>query len=201
MIVNYIFLVSLRKKYYQQRRKPREEQMGEYFERLKGPIQQHLKQLVKTAGLENTEENIEMLAQAWIEKESCFQQKLDENNMEVVELLEKSSEKGALVLTYSGSLLNIGPVIDGSRKVEYASIGLRKDVPENASDDESELDSDVKAGGAVSFVKGPIKKSSPIYKVAVVREEMAPEEEEELLDDVTQVLCEDFVEVNKTIIL
>jgi hypothetical protein len=51
------------------------------------------------------------------------------------------------------------------------------------------------------FTKGPIQKSSPIFKVAVPPEELEPEEQLELLTDVTQVITEDFVEVNKTIVI
>ena len=53
----------------------------------------------------------------------------------------------------------------------------------------------------VDFLVVPIKKSSPVYKIAVVRDEMPIEEEEELLSDVTQILMDEFVEVNKTLII
>lgn len=50
------------------------------------------------------------------------------------------------------------------------------------------------------FSVGPITKSSPVYKIAVVKEEMRPEKDEELLSEVTQILSEGFTEINKTIL-
>ena len=104
-------------------------------------------------------------------------------------------------MTYSGSLLTIGPIADDGRNVEYASVGLRTDVPESAEKEGSVISSDISVGGVVEFLVGPIKKSSPVYKIAVVKDEMPIEEEEELLSDVTQILMDDFVEVNKTLII
>ena len=104
-------------------------------------------------------------------------------------------------MTYSGSLITVGPIGDNGRKVEYTSVGLRTDVPESAEAEGSVISTDVSIGDSVEFLVGPIKKSSPVYKIAVVKEEMPLEEEEELLSDVTQILMDEFVEVNKTLII
>jgi 23S rRNA G2445 N2-methylase RlmL len=87
------------------------------------------------------------------------------------------------------------------RKAEYASIGLRQDVPETAAKDDSRLAEDIRIDGEVAFAAGPIKQSSPVFKIAVPMEDMEAEEQEELLSQVTQLLAEEFVEVNKTIML
>ena len=109
-------------------------------------------------------------------------------------------ERGALFLTYSGSLLTIGPLVEQKRAVEYTSIGIRQDVPEQASAEATTLDGDVSVDSIAKFSNGPIRTSSAIYMIAVAAEELAPEEEGELLAEVTKVLAEDFIEVNKTII-
>lgn len=174
--------------------------MGEYYDQVSEKVKSHLSQLVKTAGLPVEEDSIEILAKAWLEKEDLFSRKIEESNMEEVEILEAEGQKGGLLLTYSGSLLNIGPLNEGARHVEYTSIGVRQDVPESAAMDGSELAEDVAIDNPAVFNNGPIQKSSPIYRIAVVKEEMDAEEEEEILAEVTQLLTEDFVEVNKTII-
>ena len=121
--------------------------------------------------------------------------------MEEVDYLEMDDNRGCLIMTYSGSLLNIGPLVEGVRKAEYASIGLRQDVPETAANDDSRLGEDIRIDGEVAFAVGPIKQSSPVFKIAVPMEDMEAEEQEELLSQVTQLLAEEFVEVNKTIML
>jgi hypothetical protein len=73
-------------------------------------------------------------------------------------------------------------------------------VPETAETDDTDLAGDVGIDESAMFTNGPIKKSSPIFKIAVIVEEMDEEEQEELLAEVTQMLTDDFIEVNKTII-
>ncbi len=175
--------------------------MGEYLNSVPEKIQDHIKSITKTSGLPDSEESTELIAKGWLEKMETFEEKLDELNMEEIDSLNADDEQGALILTYSGSLLNIGPIINDSRKVQYASIGLRQDVPETAEKDGSELADDFSIDDSVSFNIGPIKSSSPVYKIAVCKGELEPEEQEEAINQATMILTEEFVEVNKTMIL
>jgi hypothetical protein len=120
--------------------------------------------------------------------------------MEEVDSFGSDEERGALLLTYSGSILTLGPLEEDVRNVEYVSIGLRQDVPESASNPESALAEDIIVDEIASFRKGPIQKSSAIYKIAVASEELEPEEEAEMLSEATEILTDEFVEINKTII-
>ncbi len=175
--------------------------MGEFYDQLDENVASHLSGLTGSIQVDDDQEALELLAKGWLEKEEAFSKQLEDKKMEMVEEFDPASNDGALLLlTYSGSLLNIGPVIDGKRSSTYASIGLRGDVPEFAEEADSEVDGEIKADEIVRFSRGPIKSSSRIYKMAVFTEDLASEEEEELLAEVTQVLAEDFAEVNRTII-
>ena len=123
-----------------------------------------------------------------------------EYGLKNVNVFRDIQDSGALVITYSGSLLSIGPKIDGKRKAEYISIGLRTDVPERAVEEYSILDGDFEIDGIVNFINGPIKSSSGIYKIAKIDDRLNAIAQQEVLKDVTQILIEDFVEVNNTII-
>lgn len=172
----------------------------ETFNGLSAVIQQHIKQIAKTSGMPEGNETLESLAQAWEEKRAKFEESVSANGLVEATFFSMDEPKGAIALTYSGSLIMLGPLVEGVRKVEYTSIGLRVDVPASANEDASILDSDVETDSVVSFKKGPIQKSSPVYKIAINAEELEAEEEEALLTQVTQDIAEDFVEVNKTII-
>ena len=175
--------------------------MEEYLAKVSEEVQNHLKQLVGSVNLPEGEDALEILAKAWLEKEESFMAQIDERNLEEADEFAVEEPRGGLIMTYSGSLLTIGPIGDDGRKVEYASVGLRTDVPESAEKEGSVISSNILVGGQVDFLIGPIKKSSPVYKIAVVSEEMPMEEEEELLSDVTQVLMDEFIEVNKTLMI
>jgi hypothetical protein len=171
--------------------------MGEYLDQIPAEVQDHIRQITKSSGLPENEESVELIAKGWLDKKELFENQLGEMNMAEVEELDKDDEQGCLAMTYSGSLLNIGPVIEGGRTVQYASIGLRQDVPEAASKEDSQLGSDVQVGEPVSFSPGPIQSSSPIFKIAVTMGDLEPEEQEEQITKATMILAEGFVEVNK----
>ena len=171
--------------------------MGEYLDQIPAEVQDHIRQITKSSGLPDDEESVEMIAKGWLEKKELFENQLIESGMMEAEELDQDDEQGCLAMTYSGSLLNIGPIIEGARTVQYASIGLRQDVPETASKDESQLGSDVRIGEPVRFSPGPIQSSSPIFKIAVTTGDLEPEEQEETITKATMILAEGFVEVNK----
>ena len=173
--------------------------MGEYIDQVPVEIQDHIRQITKTSGLPDTEDAVDMIAQGWLEKKHRFEKITSRMELEEVETLPKSDQRGCLVMTYSGSLLNIGPLREQGRMAQYASIGLRKDVPETAVNIGSELAADVVVGAPVSFTKGPISSSSPAFKVAVTAEELNLEEQENLITKATRALTREFIEVNREI--
>jgi hypothetical protein len=171
--------------------------MGEYLDQIPEEVQDHVRQITKSSGLPDNEESVETIAKGWLEKKERFENQLVEMNMEEVEELDQDDDQGCLAMTYSGSLLNIGPIREEGRTVQYASIGLRQDVPETASKENSQLASDVRVGEVVSFSPGPIQSSSPIFKIAVTTGDLDAEEQEEQITKATMILAEGFVEVNK----
>ena len=171
--------------------------MGEYLDQVPPEIQDHLRQITKTSGLPDTDDSAEMIAQGWLDKRRAFEKIAARMSLEEVDFFEKTDERGCLAMTWSGSLLNIGPIRDGARLAQYASIGLRKDVPEAAAKPASQLGADVRVGAPASFTVGPISSSSPILKIAVTSEEMDLEEQERLITKATEVLTREFVKTNE----
>jgi len=174
--------------------------MGTVFDSLAPYIQDHIRQLVKPSGLPEGDESLEALAAAWMEKQEVFEEEVSRQGMEVVDFLAKDEDRGALAMTWSGSLVNVGPLVEGKRVCEYSSIGIRKDVPDSAREEESLLEADLESDKVASFSKGPVRKTSPILKIAVFKKELPPDEEEEKLAELTQLIGDNFVEVNKTVI-
>lgn len=174
--------------------------MGEYLDQIPANIQQHIKGLAQSVQTEEGEDAVEKVAQGWLEKKAVFEDKIAEMGMEEIENLAKDDEKGAIALTYSGSLVNIGPLVDGVRTVKYSSIGMRTDIPESAESENSNLAADVQVDGIIQFEGGPVKSTSQIFKIAVCKDEdMSPEEQQQTIIETATVIEEEFVEVNKTI--
>ncbi len=171
----------------------------ESFNSLSPVIQSHIRQLAAASGLPAGEESLELLAGAWMDKKQCFEEALAANDLTDTQFFDKTESRGALVMTWSGSLLQIGPLVNGNRRCEYTSIGLRTDVPPSAVEDFSVLAADVETDNQVHFATGPIKQSSPVLKIGVYPAEISPGEGEALLTRISQEVTEEFIEVNKTV--
>jgi hypothetical protein len=173
--------------------------MGEKFDLVAPEVQEHVRRLAEKVGLGADEETLESMAAGWLDKQASFFEQTKQRNMEEVDKYENSDHRGVLIMTYSGSLISIGPMLEFGRSAEYNAIGLRSDVPETAVSEDVIIAADVEKDGIVEFFNGPIKKSSPIYAIAVMPQEMGLEEQQEQLGEVTMMLTQDFVDVNKTI--
>lgn len=178
-----------------------EETVQSNLEQIPERIQSHIREITRTSGLEDSAESVEKIAGGWLEKQKLFSEQIAAMGMEEVEELDKDCPDGALAMTWSGSLVNLGPVKDDGRKVEYSSIGLRADVPEAASSEGSELSDSITVDNPINFVSGPVKSTSPIHKIAVCRGDLDADAQEEKINNATMLLKEEFVNVNKTIVL
>jgi hypothetical protein len=174
--------------------------MNELLSQIPEKVQPHLKKMVKTSGMPDDDFTMEKMAEGWLEKQKTFTDEISTMGMEEVDELDKDDERACLALTYSGSLINIGPLKDGRRKTSYASIGLRKDVPDLLTDDDSVLDHSIHTDESIEFSSGPIKKTSAIYKISVCRDDIDSEEQEEIIENAQTMIMENFVDVNNNII-
>jgi len=171
--------------------------MGEYLDQIPAEIRDHIRQITKSSGLPDVEESVEMIAKGWLDKKALFEDQVQSMSMEELEELPRDDERGCLVMTFSGSLLNVGPLREEGRNVQYASIGLRQDVPETADREGSRLAGDVRSGEPVRFSPGPISSSSPVFKIAVTTGDLGVEEQEQVITKATQILTAGFVDVNR----
>ncbi len=175
--------------------------MGEYMDMLPEGIGDHIRSIARTSGLPPGDESLELLAQGWLGKKDAFEEQTTTLKMEEKDEFALDSPGGALVMTNSGSLITIAPVVNDLRRVEYVSIGLRQDVPDTAVNEESTLEDDLRVGEPAKFTNGPLQKSSAVYKIAVHTEKMEPEQEIEKLSEATQIITQEFVDVNRTMVV
>jgi hypothetical protein len=175
--------------------------LGKIYDSLDEKIQEHLQYIIKSSGMEQGDQSLEVLAASWKEKESSFTKQITRMDMEETDMISADEECGFMILTYSGSLIGSGPVIENGRTVLYVSVGMRKDVPEKAEKTGSVLKKDIKTGESVEFSIGPIKQSSPAYRIARISDKIAIEDQTEKISEATLIIAEEFVDVNKTIIL
>ncbi|QEN07522.1 hypothetical protein EXM22_05780 [Oceanispirochaeta crateris] len=162
-------------------------------------VLQHLQLL---AGKDKTldENYLKDLIKAWQKKERTFMKQVRSYHMTIESEIPSQESRAFIVLTFSGSILGVGPSqSNGSRQVIYASVGLRKEVPEKLLEDNITLNSPVKLDKEVLFKGGTLQKSSPVYKIALMKEAL-PQTQTRQLKDATQIMTKEFVSINNTII-
>jgi len=173
--------------------------VGEYLDQIPENLKGHMGEIARGSGLPDGEETCEGIARAWLEKKASFEEQMRRLGMKEVDRVAARDERGFLVMTWSGSLIKVGPLVEASRRVEYASIGLRTNVPESAAAVSAALKDDVVAGRVVAFRHGPIRSSSPAFKIAVFTNPLGLAEQDEQLSLAARILTREFVEANAAV--
>ena len=171
--------------------------MSGVFSSLESSIQEHLKLIRESSGLPQDEKSLELLAEGWREKEKAFDDQARSMGMEMAEKC-KDTGRGFLALTYSGSLVAVGPDNGGSRLAVYVSIDRRRDVPSRAESADAVLKGSVSCGREIVFKKGPVKKSSSVYRLALLPSALALSDQHERLEEATLALTKEFKAVDET---
>ena len=179
--------------------------MGTHFDQIPEAIKEHIREVTKTSGLPDSEESLERIAETWLEKRALFQEQVKLLHMNEVTHVDSIASKAVLMLTYSGSLVSVGvPVEDGPtdlyrRWAEYASIGLRMDVPDIARKSDAAIAGHIAIDQGLEFADGPIKKSSPLLIIATCGDDVSPPEQDNRVREATIFLTNGFVKINRTL--
>ena len=175
--------------------------MPEYSSRLTAAIRSHLNGLIRSSGLPDTPQSLEEMARVWFEKKAMFEAQVKALDMRELERFSADDPRGALFLTWSGSLLSMGPrkAEGDGRATEYASIELRVDVPHLAKSDRGALQSDVALNDPASIDGGPIASTSPLLKIVACDPAVPPEEQEKRIREATIFLTNGFIRINRTV--
>lgn len=168
------------------------------FEDLPDEIRKQLALLIQDSGLPGDEETRNRLAVIWDEKYRLFTGQVGSLGLELVPELNQEDPRGAVLLTYSGSLISLGPVRGKSRWLEYASIKLRTDVPELVRGDKADLAGPIRLDQAAVFEGCPIKRSSALFRIAVCPEGLSTDDQERRIREATVYLTNGFVKLNRT---
>jgi len=174
--------------------------MSDEIRELSATVRSHLKKITRSSGLPDTEESFQKMVSVWLEKRRLFEEQIRALDMEEIEFFTREDPRGALLLSYSGSLISLGTLSGGGRRVEYASISLRADVPHLVITERSGLDGDIRIDEEAQFSSGKIRSTSSLLKIAVCPAEVGAEEQEKRIREATIFLTNGFVKINRTVL-
>jgi|GEM_PF-255747 len=149
----------------------------------------------------------EKLAANWQGKFDLFVSQVRLLGMEELEALEEGDGRGFLAMTYSGSILSVGPAqeeessrgLPGSRWVEYVPIKIRLDVPEIASGYGAVIVGAATRGSSLRFDGGPVKSTSSVYRIAACSADVPPDEQDKRIREAAIFLTHGFIKMNRTL--
>ena len=173
--------------------------MEKNFNELPEIIKQHLKSITESSGLQDNEESLKIITDAWFEKNEMFDEQIKSLGMIETDSFAKDDKRAALALTYSGSLVSLGTLRGDSRWVEYSSIKLRSDVPDIVIKEDAKLVQDTGVNKAIEFEAGPLKSTSLLLKIAVCKDDVPLEEQDIRIREATIFLTNGFIKINRSI--
>ena len=175
--------------------------MTEHARGLDAATRAHLDGLIRSSGLPETDELREEMARVWFEKKAMFEGQVKALDMRELDRFAAEDPRGALLLTWSGSLLSVGPLESGreGRRTEYASIELRTDVPHLAMSEQGAFESDLARGESAKLRGGPVASTSALLTIAACDPEVPAEEQEKRIREATIYLTNGFVRINRTV--
>ena len=160
-------------------------------------VADHLKELVASSdeAWSKGAEALSRLEDLWLEKNRLFEEQIGLLGMEFIEGAGAEDPRGMILTTYSGSLVALGP--GSPRKMEYASIKMRSDVPDVLRNEGVAMTGDLAVGSKASFSGTPLKSTSAIYRIAALPEGLGREEQEQRIREAMVFLTNSFVHLNR----
>jgi len=169
--------------------------MKEVVMEISDKVKSHLERLFDKNAF-GSELSLNELLDNWSKKEALLTGQIQNLKMEDINHIEDNCQQGILGISYSGSLLAIYAPVNGKRKMEYASIKMRSDVPDIINDENVILDGAVSVDKPVRFSKGKLEHSSPLYRIAVTSSDLSVDEQNKRLSEAMIYLSNGFLKLN-----
>jgi nucleoid DNA-binding protein len=164
-------------------------------------VKQHLVGLAREQGQEEDEAYLANLVAVWKRKASLFEDQAHSVHLDLVDSVPGHDPRGALVLTYSGSLLSIGPATNRTlgRWLEYSSIKLRTEVPDVVIDRGISVPKGIRVGEPVEIDGSQVSRTSNAYSIALCPTDLEEDEQERRIRESTIFIANGFMKYNRNV--
>ena len=164
-------------------------------------VETHLAALAGDLGRAGDAVFLVELRAVWMRKAALFETQARAVQLDLVNEVPANDPRGALILSYSGSLLSIGPDTDKTlgRWLEYSSIKLRTDVPDVLADRGISIVGGIRIGDEVEVNGSRIVKTSPAYAIAVCPEDLPQDDQDKRIRESTIFITNGFMKYNRSV--
>jgi len=172
-----------------------------HYDELPSEIRRQLDSMIHDSGLPDGPDARERFAALWAEKFRLFSSQIESLGMTMEASFAEGDARAAILLTYSGSLVTLGPRRGKDRWIEYASIKMRTDVPDLVRGDGATQVGPIVRGETASFSGCPVKKTSAIYRIAVCPAGASADDQERRVREATIFITNGFIRLNRSLSL
>jgi hypothetical protein len=165
---------------------------------ISGKTLAQLKGILKESALPQNENSLKRIIESWLIKRAMFNKIIEHGNFRPVKKYYKDNKNACIAITLSGSILAIGPIIQGFRKITYISLNMRTDVPNVINTENSVISEDIEVDKILNFTQGPIKKTSEIVDIGVAQDEDDPEKQVKKIIEINKLLLDNFIQINQS---
>ncbi len=164
-------------------------------------VREHLSSLASDEGRASDSEFLAELEANWQQKAELFREQAQSVRLDMVDSLPADDPRGALILTYSGSLLSIGPDTDRTlgRWLEYASIKLRTDVPDVVTDRGISIAGGVRLGAPIQIAGSQISRTSKVFSIAACPGDLDEDAQEKRIRESAIFITNGFMVFNRSV--
>ncbi|MBI9103487.1 MAG: HU family DNA-binding protein [Spirochaetales bacterium] len=168
-------------------------------------IQKHLMAIAGDQKKQDDKEFIQTLVDVWKQKEDLFRKQIEAVKLEFVDSISHKDTRGMMILSYSGSILCVGPVfltntnINFGRWIEYSSIKIRTEVPDIITGKGASLAAPLSTGQPVKMENSKVQTTSPAYLIAVCPENLDEEEQDKRIRESAIFITAGFMKYNQSL--
>lgn len=171
----------------------------ETFTELPERIRRHLEAITESSGLPPGAESLKKITENWLAKKRLFVEQREALDMTEESRFAVEDPRALLLLTYSGSLICLGPLTEEGRSFEYASIKLRADVPDILVTEGCNLAEDAVVDAPLRFSRCPVESSSEILFIASFDPSLPLSDQQQRLLEAAIFLTNGFIKENQSL--
>ncbi|MBN1696058.1 MAG: hypothetical protein JW881_00975 [Spirochaetales bacterium] len=174
--------------------------IDEFKETIPEKVFLQLRYLIHESSLPDTEASLLKIVEAWLTKRGLFDKLLDRYNLKKVHSVSCDNPSACIGITLSGSIIALGPLSEDGRYFSYSSISLRTDVPPAVTAENVLCAEEILVNKAVSFARGPVRKTSPVMDIGVIDGSVSPVDQLAIVKKMNEALRGGFIGINKSMV-
>jgi hypothetical protein len=153
--------------------------------------------ILRESDMPKNENSLKKIIECWLMKRAMFDKIVEHGNFTLAGKYDKNNRNACIAITLSGSILAVGPLSKGYRRITYISLNMRNDVPKTLTSENAIISEDVESGRILTFKEGPIKQTSEIIDIGIASDSENPDMQVRRIIEINKLLIDNFIQIDR----